>query len=86
MRAAVVGGTAYAVGKHAQRNADTQAELDQYHQQEYAEQYAAQQQAAAAPSPDAAFAQLEKLKQLLDSGVLTQAEFDAQKAKILAGA
>jgi membrane protease subunit (stomatin/prohibitin family) len=84
MRAAVVGGTAYAVGKRAQRNQDAQAELDAYHQQEYAEQYAAQQ-APAAPSRDDQFEQLAKLKQLLDQGVLTQAEFDAQKAKILAG-
>jgi hypothetical protein len=29
--------------------------------------------------------QLNGLKQLLDSGVLTQAEFDRQKAKILEG-
>ena len=29
--------------------------------------------------------QLESLKKLLDEGVLTQAEFDAQKQKILAG-
>ena len=28
-------------------------------------------------------AQLQQLKQLLDTGVLTQAEFDAQKQKIL---
>jgi len=28
--------------------------------------------------------QLTKLKELLDAGVLTQAEFDAQKQKILA--
>ena len=30
-------------------------------------------------------AKLKELKELLDSGVLTQAEFDAEKAKILAG-
>ena len=30
-------------------------------------------------------AKLKGLKELLDSGVLTQAEFDAEKAKILAG-
>ena len=30
------------------------------------------------------YAELTKLKQLLDAGVLTQEEFDAQKAKILA--
>jgi hypothetical protein len=29
--------------------------------------------------------QLTKLKELLDAGALTQAEFDAQKQKILAG-
>jgi hypothetical protein len=29
--------------------------------------------------------QLQNLKQLLDEGVLTQAEFDLQKQKILAG-
>jgi membrane protease subunit (stomatin/prohibitin family) len=87
-RAAVIGGAGYMAGKSAARHAEQEAELDAYHQQEYAEQYAAQQQqqqAAAGPDPDAAFAQLEKLKKLLDEGVLTQAEFDAQKAKILAG-
>ena len=30
-------------------------------------------------------AQLENLKKLLDEGVLTQAEFDTQKQKLLAG-
>jgi len=30
-------------------------------------------------------AQLENLKKLLDEGVLTQAEFDLQKQKVLAG-
>jgi len=51
-----------------------------------------QQQAAAtaAPPPAAPFeaedpmAELTKLKGLLDAGILTQAEFDEQKAKILA--
>jgi hypothetical protein len=31
------------------------------------------------------YAQLTKLKELLDSGILTQEEFDAEKAKVLAG-
>ena len=44
--------------------------------------------AGTAPQADAGttedkMAQLQQLKQLLDSGVLTQAEFDAQKQKIL---
>jgi membrane protease subunit (stomatin/prohibitin family) len=38
---------------------------------------------AAAPSAEDSMAELTKLKELLDSGVLTQAEFDAQKQKIL---
>ena len=45
----------------------------------------------APPAPEAAappvdiYADLTKLKELLDAGVLTQAEFDAQKQKLLAG-
>ena len=31
------------------------------------------------------YAQLTKLKELLDAGILTQQEFDAEKAKVLAG-
>jgi membrane protease subunit (stomatin/prohibitin family) len=39
--------------------------------------------APATPSADESMAELSKLKELLDNGVLTQAEFDAQKQKIL---
>ena len=38
---------------------------------------------AAAPTAEDSMEELTKLKELLDSGVLTQAEFDAQKQKIL---
>ncbi len=52
------------------------------------QQYAPPAAPAAAPAAPAesredAIAQLKDLKGLLDSGVLTQAEFDAQKTKIL---
>ena len=50
------------------------------------EQAPAEEQAvpeAAAPSADDSMERLTELKGLLDSGVLTQAEFDAQKQKIL---
>ncbi len=78
-RAAVVGGVA-AVAHHAGKNSG-QAQAEQ-----------ANQQNAPAPPPAPAPAvggqdmvtQLENLKKLLDDGVLTQAEFDAQKQKILA--
>jgi len=39
--------------------------------------------APAAPSADESMEELTKLKGLLDTGVLTQDEFDAQKQKIL---
>lgn len=41
--------------------------------------------AAATPGTDDKLAQLKELGALRDSGVLTPEEFDAQKAKILAG-
>ena len=40
-------------------------------------------QGSAAPSADESMDELTKLKGLLDTGVLTQDEFDAQKQKIL---
>ena len=52
------------------------------------EQQAAQQQFdehIRSVAPPSAAADIEKAKQLLDSGAITQAEFDALKAKALAG-
>ena len=86
MRAAMVGGAGYAAGRRMaerdQREAYQDEQLDQL-----------QQQAAPAPAPVAAAApastdrveQLSKLKGLLDAGVLTDAEFQAEKARILGG-
>jgi Short C-terminal domain len=79
-RAAVLGATAHVASNRGQ----ARAEANQ------------QQDAAAAPPPPPAQAEapaaapaedpygdLMKLKELLDAGALTQAEFDAQKQKIL---
>lgn len=80
-RAAVLGATAHMASQRGQAKAEA----------------AQQQDAAAAPPPapvqDEApapagvtadpYGDLMKLKELLDAGVLTQAEFDAQKQKIL---
>ena len=80
-RAAVVGGVAYTAGKAGARSAANDAD-----QSAPAEQAPAEEQAvpeAAAPSADDSMERLTELKGLLDSGVLTQAEFDAQKQKIL---
>ena len=86
--AAIVGGAAYHIGKKGQQGRD--AEADQNAQ---IADLQAQQQAPPAAAPVAAapaadedpMAKLTQLKGLLDQGVLTQAEFDFQKTKILQG-
>jgi hypothetical protein len=66
-----------------QGNRWAQQEQEQYAQQE--PQYApAPAPAPAAPSESDTIAQLEKLGELKDKGILTDEEFAAQKAKILA--
>jgi len=72
-RAAVVGGGAYALGKRRARNEDDAA---------YEEEAAAQEAQPSGLSTDA-MQELEKLADLKDKGILTQSEFDEQKAKIL---
>jgi Short C-terminal domain len=86
-RTAVVAGTATAVSNRVSRR-----QANRWADQEQA-QYAQQPQysepapppppppPAAAPDP---IAQLKQLAELRDQGILTDAEFDAQKAKILA--
>jgi hypothetical protein len=98
-RTAVVAGTATAVSggmrNRQQNKAQAQYEQEQYEaaQQQAAMQQAAQQavaqQQAAAPTPAAAPAvdvvgELQKLAALKDAGVLSDAEFAAAKAKLLA--
>lgn len=80
-RTAVIAGTATAVSNRVSRR---QAERwSQEDQGQYQEQY--QEPApAAAPAPDP-LDQLKQLGELKASGVLTDAEFEAQKAKILQG-
>jgi hypothetical protein len=94
-RAAVVGGAAYYAGKRgAERQAmeeDQEARLQELEAQQYQQQqYAAPPPPApAAPAPtgvsDAGIEQLQKLAQLKEQGILTDAEFEVQKAKILQG-
>lgn len=82
-RAAVVGGTAYVAGKAGAKAGASQA--------------AEQQQPDAAPPPAAApapasggmsedsMAKLQQLADLHSQGILTDAEFEVQKQKILQG-
>jgi hypothetical protein len=80
VRTAAVAGTATAVSNRVSRR-----QGQRWAQQEAEPQPAYQQQAPPAPSPAAEdpVAQLEKLADLRDRGILTDAEFTAQKTKIL---
>jgi len=73
-RTAVVAGTATAVSNRVSRR-----QADRWAQQDPEQQQAAPQQAAADP-----IQQLKELGELRDKGVLTEEEFAAQKAKLLA--
>jgi membrane protease subunit (stomatin/prohibitin family) len=85
LRAAAVGGVAYTAGKAGANAAGEEADPNAPAEQPESEQAAppVADPAQAAPSADASMEELTKLKGLLDSGVLTQAEFDVQKQKIL---
>src|SRR4051812_33978819 len=89
LRAAMVGGTAYAAGKHVQRGQQHEYEQDaQLNEMQRPPPQRPAPAVAAAPAPTSAadrVSALTDLKGLLDSGVLTQQEFDAEKSKILAG-
>jgi hypothetical protein len=82
-RTAVIAGTASAVSGRVNRR----------QQEKFAEQEAQAQQAAApppaatapaAPDSDELIAKLKELATLKDQGILSEDEFNAQKAKILA--
>lgn len=87
-RTAVVAGTATAVSNRVSRRQanrwSEQAEAQAYEQQQAAAPQAPPPPAAAASETDT-LTQLKELGELKAAGVLTEAEFEAQKAKILAG-
>jgi len=91
MTAAMVGGTAYVAGKAGAKSGAEQAQQQQQQQQQQApppQEYAAPP--AAAPQAGGAMSQesmdqLQKLAQLHEQGILTDAEFEVQKQKILQG-
>jgi len=91
-RAAVIGGVAagaHHMGKKSAQNQQAEAGqnaqiADLQDQQQYQAPPAAAP-APAAPAGEGIADQLAKLKSLLDSGVLTQAEFDAAKQTVIQG-
>ena len=99
MRAAMVGGGAYMVGKNRARSQDAEAEAEQSQDERISslEQQQAPPAAPAAPPPAAAPAAapaagggsiVDQLKELTDmkaSGALSDQEFEAAKARLLGG-
>jgi hypothetical protein len=95
----MIGGTAYVAGKRnieaQQREADEQQRIADLEAQVQSQQMAQAPPPAPAPPPPATPAapaggddiasKLTQLKGLMDQGVLSQDEFDAAKAKLLAG-
>lgn len=85
-RTAVIAGTATAVSNRVSRR-----QYDRWADQEAAQAPPPQPAPAAPAAPaagggtDAMIEQLTKLGELRSAGVLTEAEFEAQKAKLLAG-
>ena len=78
-RTAVIAGTATAVSNRVSRR-----QANRWAQQEQEQQYAQEPPPAyAAPARDTV-TQLKELAELRSQGILTDAEFQAQKAKILA--
>ncbi|CAM5650625.1 SHOCT domain-containing protein [Kitasatospora aureofaciens] len=77
-RTAVVAGTATAVSNRVSRR-----QAGRWAQQDQAAAYREPPPAAAPGSTDDTIAQLQKLGALKEQGVLTEAEFATQKAKIL---
>jgi len=82
-RTAVVAGTATAVSNRVSRRQGErwQRQEEQQYAQAPPQQYEAAPAAPPAPDP---MAQLRELAELHDQGILTDEEFAAQKAKILA--
>jgi hypothetical protein len=80
-RAAMLGATAHVASKRGA--AQAQAQAAQAAPPAPVPEQAAAPVAEVAPAPVDSYGELVKLKELLDAGVLTQGEFDAQKQKIL---
>jgi hypothetical protein len=85
LRAAAVGGTAYAAGRHGQkvrqREEEQDAQLADLQDQQDADVPA--QPTSAEMSEGERVSALKDLKELFDSGAINEAEFEKEKQKIL---
>jgi hypothetical protein len=90
LRGAMIGGTAFLAGRAGARAQQRQygeqtAEADQEARLDALEAQQAAPSAPASGGGSATVEELTKLKGLLDSGVLTQPEFEVAKQRVLAG-
>ena len=90
LRAAAVGGTAYAAGRSTGRRAEEREQAEYYQNQRLSDLEqrpqappVPSQQAAGAPATSPMLDQLNQLATLHQQGALTDAEFAAAKAKLL---
>jgi len=84
-RTAVIAGTATVVAGGVNRHQQNKyAQQDAAAQAQQAQQAPAPEAAPAAPDSDELISKLKELANLKDQGILTEAEFSDQKAKILA--
>jgi hypothetical protein len=84
-RTAVVAGTATAVSNRvSRRQSNRWATQDAYAEPQYEQAQYAPAPSGTAPATDDVIAQLEKLGDLRANGVLTDAELEKQKARLLA--
>jgi Short C-terminal domain len=81
-RTAVIAGTATHVSNNVSRRQANRWSQQEQQQAPPPQQYAEPAPAPAAPAADP-IAQLKDLAELKNQGILTEAEFEAQKAKIL---
>jgi Short C-terminal domain len=84
LRAAAVGGGAYYAGKRRAENEEREAEQEARLGGLERDSMAAPEPASGGLSADA-MEQLKSLAQLRDQGILTDQEFDQQKARLLGG-
>jgi hypothetical protein len=85
-RTAAIAGTATAVSNRVSRRQAGRWAAEEQQQAPPQEQYAAPPEPAAPPvDMDAKLAQLKELAGLKEAGVLTDFEFETQKARILGG-
>jgi len=82
-RVAVVSGTATAVSNRVSRRQAGRWSAQAEQQQPQPQQYAAPPPPPAEAAPDTV-TQLKELAELKNQGILTEAEFETQKAKVLA--